>query len=277
MTKQEKEVITCMRHGAEPRARLVMRLIGLAVATVLIGVGYLLGTVATRSGLTEPTMLTLTIGVGIALLAAKVTEYRVDRALLVWLKQWNERNYERGKAVVSPHITWGERLRRFWPTAVEWRWWLAAWIALNLLDILSTRLALPLGAMEANPSARTEFESGAHLQFDLIKMGVTMGLALVFCLFKRKEALRLITVLMGLVVLSNFVVYGAYSIQPELAMPDRVPPSEAVFGLGIAELAVVAAMILWARKRNFERLRDGTVKRYRKLRYGEWQPTTHQS
>jgi hypothetical protein len=137
-----------------------------------------------------------------------------------------------------PKLGMLDRVKQFIPTMTAWKWLLLLWFVANVLDCISTFLALHYGAQEANPAAREAGNMYVSKWFGVIVLTVMAGL------FQWKSALKLLTVTMWLVALSNFAVLGMVAVQPSLG-EQTIDVSTPAFLIQLGETLIIAALLLW--------------------------------
>jgi len=165
--------------------------------------------------------------------------YYLDIVMLKVMGQYNEATLARGRLKIE--IGLKERFKQFIPTIFSWKGLLLLWVVANAFDCISTALALHYGGQEANPSAR------AADNMYLAKWIGVIILTAMAVFWQWKTAMKFVTTLMCLVVLSNFAVVGMHVVQPNLA-GDYPDIETAAFSIQLAEIAVIAAVILWGRE-----------------------------
>jgi len=202
----------------------------------------------------SPIVLAIYIGVWIPLLLA--LPY-ITKLMLKLSNQWSKATLEKGRLKPSePPITWRARLRGFLPTLLEWRWLVALWILFSILDIVSTLVALRLGAVEGNPWARTGFES-SQIELYIVTTILAIFVVVVTCLFRLYRPLKVGVITAGLVVLSNFAVVLSLLIQPEFSIGStRIEPSAAIHLIHVGKYLMVSIIFVY-RKEIIDALKKG--------------------
>jgi len=154
-------------------------------------------------------------------------------------------------------LSFWERVRGFFPYLWSIRWIVLFWVVANFLDSLSTFYALQMGASEGNPVQR-DLISSSWIESSVYKyLGVFLILGLAGIL-RWTNGLKFLTVLMGLVVLSNFRVGLSFWVQPGLVTTGE-ESSTLVFYLSMLEKAVIAALLLWGRMSTVVLVREKIV------------------
>jgi hypothetical protein len=166
--------------------------------------------------------------------------HRLDRFALKITGQYNEATLARGKLRVELNLM--GRVKAFIPTLMSWKGLLLLWVIANALDCISTALALHYGAQEANPAAREA--SNMYLS----KWIGVIALTAIAIYWQWKPAMKFLTTLMCLVVLSNFATLGMALVQPSLTEVERPDVTISAFLIQLAEMAVIAVVILWGRE-----------------------------
>lgn len=98
--------------------------------------------------------------------------------------------------------------REIWATIVEYRRWVMVFLLVNALDSLTTVIGLRTGAVEGNPIHASLMADSIWLSFLMKYAAVCLSIALSAAILPRwrMALLKILTVLMGIVVIMNLNV-----------------------------------------------------------------------
>jgi hypothetical protein len=240
MSKEERDNVAAMVRGLEPLPRALSVALSALVMTGLFFALYAIVSTVRGKGFTAFTPEGVWPSILLLLGVSMLVRHRLDRLALKVTGQYNEATLSRGKLRVELGIK--DRVKQFIPTLISWKGLLLLWLVANALDCVSTFVALHYGAQEANPAAR---EASNMYLSKWIAVIVLTAMAL---FWQWKNPLKLLTVTMWLVALSNFAVLGMHIVQPNLANADYPDVSMPAFLIQLVETAVVAVVILWGRE-----------------------------
>lgn len=98
--------------------------------------------------------------------------------------------------------------REIWATIVQYRRWVLAFLLVNALDSLTTVIGLNSGAVENNPIHASLMADSIWWSFLIKYAGVCLAIAFSAAILPqwRMAFLKLLTVILGVVVISNLNV-----------------------------------------------------------------------